>query len=135
MTTRAQAWARLPAELKYLRQWCVAGANKAPLSVGPDGKLFNASVTQPSQWMDFDTAAQVAFANGFDIGFVLHESDPYSCIDLDVKDAQNCPDKPELWTTPEQYDLFYRIMLGFDSYAEASRSGKGLHIWVRGNIW
>ncbi|QFR59654.1 hypothetical protein P6F33_gp53 [Pseudomonas phage Quinobequin-P09] len=34
MTTRAQAWARLPAELKYLRQWCVAGANKAPLSVG-----------------------------------------------------------------------------------------------------
>ncbi|WBQ35305.1 hypothetical protein [Pseudomonas phage pPA-3099-2aT.3] len=134
MTTRAHAWARLPAELKYLRQWCVAGANKAPLSVGPDGKLFNASVTQPSQWMDFDTAAQVAFANGYDIGFVLHESDPYSCIDLDVKDAQNCPDKPELWTTPEQYDLFYRIMQGFDSYAEASRSGKGLHIWVRGNI-
>lgn len=134
MTTRAHAWARLPAELKYLRQWCVAGANKAPLSVGPDGKLFNASVTQPSQWMDFDTAAQVAFANGYDIGFVLHESDPYSCIDLDVKDAQNCPDKPELWTTPEQYELFYRIMQGFDSYAEASRSGKGLHIWVRGNI-
>lgn len=134
MTTRAHAWARLPAELKYLRQWCVAGANKAPLSVGPDGKLFNASVTQPSQWMDFDTAAQVAFSNGYDIGFVLHESDPYSCIDLDVKDAQNCPDKPELWTTPEQYDLFYRIMQGFDSYAEASRSGKGLHIWVRGNI-
>lgn len=134
MTTRAQAWARLPAELKYLRQWCVAGANKAPLSVGPDGKLFNASVTQPSQWMDFDTAAQVAFANGFDIGFVLHESDPYSCIDLDVKDAQNCPDKPELWTTPEQFDLFYNIMKHFDSYAEASRSGKGLHIWVRGNI-
>lgn len=134
MTTRAQAWARLPAELKYLRQWCVAGANKAPLSVGPDGKLFNASVTQPSQWMDFNTAAQVAFANGYDIGFVLHESDPYSCIDLDVKDAQNCADKPELWTTPEQFDLFYRIMLGFDSYAEASRSGKGLHIWVRGNI-
>jgi len=84
--------------------------------------------------MDFDTAAQVAFANGYDIGFVLHESDPYSCIDLDVKDAQNCPDKPELWTTPEQYELFYRIMQGFDSYAEASRSGKGLHIWVRGNI-
>ncbi|MFA7523081.1 MAG: DUF3987 domain-containing protein [Halothiobacillaceae bacterium] len=134
MTTRAHAWARLPAELKYLRQWCVAGTNKAPLSVGPDGKLFNASVTQPSQWMDFDTAAQVAFANGYDIGFVLHESDPYSCIDLDVKDAQNCPDKPELWTTPEQYELFYRIMQGFDSYAEASRSGKGLHIWVRGNI-
>lgn len=134
MTTRAHAWARLPAELKYLRQWCIAGKDKAPLSAGPDGKLFNASVTQPSQWMDFDTAARIAYERGFDIGFVLHESDPYSCIDLDVKDVENCPDKPELWTTPEQYDLFYRVMLNFDSYTEASRSGKGLHIWVRGKI-
>lgn len=134
MTTRAQAWARLPAELRALHQWCVAGSSKAPLTVGPDGKLFNASVIQPSQWMDFNTAAQVALANNFDVGFMLHESDPYSCIDLDVKDAQNCPDKPELWTTPEQFDLFYRIMLNFDSYSEVSRSGKGLHVWVRGSI-
>lgn len=134
MTARAQAWARLPAELKYLRQWCVAGDNKAPLSVGPDGKIFNASVTQPSQWLDFETAARLAFENNYDIGFVLHESDPYTCIDLDVKDPTNAPDKPEKWTTPEQYDLFYRIMLNFDSYTESSRSGKGLHVWVRGKI-
>lgn len=152
MTTRAQSWARLPAELKYLRQWCVAGVDKAPMSVGPDGKLFNASDIKPSQWMDFEKACRVAYERkdlvtthtdkygrhisqiGLDIGFILHESDPYSCIDLDVKDAESDPGKPELWTTQERFDLFYRIMLSFDSYAEASRSGKGLHIWVRGNI-
>jgi hypothetical protein len=149
---RAGSCARLPAELKRLRQWCVAGASKAPLTA----ELFNASVTQPSQWMDYDAALAIATANvqlttthvvkkpgkvdrivsqvGLDIGFVLHETDPYSCIDLDVKDAQNCPNEPDLWTTPEQYDLFYRVMLGFDSYSEASRSGKGLHVWVRGKI-
>lgn len=134
MTTRAQAWARLPVELRYLRQWCLAGENKAPLSVGPDGKLFNASVTQPSQWLDFETAAKFALAYNYDVGFVLHQSDPFTCIDLDVKDAINAPDNPDKWTTPEQYDLFYRIMLGFDSYTESSRSGKGLHVWVKGKI-
>lgn len=152
MTTRASAWARLPAELKSLRQWCVAGASKAPLSVDPKGQLYNADVTNPSQWMDFNTACQLAYNNsnletthtysdgrtvsarGLDIGLVLHEDDPFTCIDLDVKDAENAPAKPQSWTTPEQYDRFYNIMKAFDSYTESSRSGKGLHIWVRGDI-
>lgn len=156
MSHKASAWARLPAELKYLRQWCIAGADKAPLSVGPDGKVFHASVTQPSQWLDFETAARAAYERrdvvtthvvqkagkpdrvitqqGFDIGFILHESDPYTCIDLDVKDSSNAPEEPEKWTTAEQFDLFYRIMLSFDSFTESSRSGKGLHVWVRGKI-
>lgn len=149
--TTVSSWAHLPAELKSLNQWCLAGADKAPLSVGPDNKLFNASVTAPSQWLDFNTALRVAQENqnlattaekdgvvinkvGLDIGFVIHESDPFCCIDLDVKDAVNCPKDPSKWTTPEQFDRYYKVMQHFDSYTESSRSGKGLHIWVRAQI-
>ena len=124
----------LPAELRELKQWCIAGYDKAPLSITANGTLIRASVTEPSQWLNFDTAVQIAQNYGLGVGFVLQESDPFSCIDLDVKDYETNPNDPNLWTTPEQFDLFYRIMLEFDSYTESSRSGKGLHIWLRGKI-
>ena len=130
--TGAPNWGRLPAELRQWRQWVVAGPDKAPLSVGPQG-LHNASVTDPQQWTDFATAAQAAHANGLHIGFVLHESDPYTCIDFDVKDSTNESD-PSKWTTPEQWNRFWEIAQSLDSYTETSRSGKGLHVWVRANI-
>jgi len=152
MTTKASAWARLPEELKELPQWAVAGASKAPLSVDANGKLFNTSVTRPSEWLTFDQAARLAWENrdlvtthvdkkgrtisktGLDVGFILNEADPLTCIDLDVKDYVSHPDEPELWTKPEQFDFYWNIVLHFDSYTERSRSGKGLHIWIKGKI-
>lgn len=133
MLIPASSWGRIPLELRERRQWAIAGADKQPLGVGPNGSLFAVKSTDPTQWLDFETAATAAHAAGLGIGYILHESDPYSCIDLDVKDATNEP-KPELWTTQQQYELFYRILQNFNSYAETSRSGKGLHIWVRGKI-
>ena len=47
---------RLPEGLKHPAQWALAGASKAPLSVGTDGKLYNASVTRPSEWLTFEQA-------------------------------------------------------------------------------
>ncbi len=38
------------------------------------------------------------------------------------------------WATPDQYELYQRIILNFASFTEYSRSGKGFHIWVKGNI-
>jgi primase-polymerase (primpol)-like protein len=137
MTTlllRAHLWAHLPVELKALRQWCIAGADKAPLTVDAAGRPYGASVNKPGEWLDFETACLAADYYRYDIGFVLHESDPYCCIDIDVKDAENAPDKPELWTTAEQFDVAYRILTEFKSYSERSRSGKGLHIWARAKI-
>jgi len=55
---------------------------------------------------------------------MLHESDPFACIDLDVKDE----------TTQEHVERFQKIVAAFDSYTERSRSGKGLHVWVEGKI-
>lgn len=152
MMQKAQLWGRLPADLKALPQWAVAGASKAPMALGADNKLRNVSVTRPSEWMSFDQACRVAWDNrelvtthtthdgrvitkvGLDIGFILVESDKFSCIDLDVKDATTHPDKPKLWTTPDDFQFYTNIVKHFDSYTERSTSGKGLHIWVEGNI-
>ena len=152
MSQRAAGWGTIPEEMKLFAQWCVAGASKAPMSIDADGRLFNASVTQPSQWMTFEKAATYAWENasvvtkhvdregrvieqtGYDVGFVLHEADPFTCIDLDVKDATSHPDKPTLWTTAEQFDRYSAIINQFDSYTEWSRGGKGVHVWVKGNV-
>lgn len=122
----------LPEELKWVTQWCIAGPDKAPYSVGQNG-LFNADVTNPKQWLDFETALEVAQQVNGGIGYVLAENDSYTCIDLDVKDKDNEQD-PTKWTSQEQFNRFWAIVQAFDSYTERSRSGKGLHIWVRGNI-
>lgn len=152
MTTRASAWARLPVELKAYPQWAVAGASKAPLSVDASGKLFNTAVNRPSEWLSFERAAQLAWDNrelitthtnklgqtvtqtGLDIGFILNADDPFTCIDLDVKDATTHPGEPALHTTQAHWDLYNSIVRELDTYTELSRSGKGVHLWAKGNI-
>lgn len=137
---QASNWARLPAELKALRQWCVAGADKSPQVAGPKG-FFNVGDTEKwrDQWLSFDQAASQAYAHGRHIGFVLTSSDPFCCVDLDVCDAQSQQEKgepidPTKWTTQEQLNRYWNIVQRFDSYTEKSRSGKGLHIWVQGHL-
>jgi hypothetical protein len=149
--TIGQYWMRIPAELRALPQWVLAGADKVPLSIR-DGKLFATSATRPSEWMSFEAAANAAWERrdvvtthvtkegvtitrvGYDLGFVLHEADPFSCIDLDVKDAETHPAKPDVWTSPDDFQRFVSIIDTFGSYTERSRSGKGIHVWIRGNI-
>ncbi len=124
-----ERWGHLPAALRDRPQWVLAGADKRPLTA--DGRA--ASSTDPNTWTDFDTACRAAAAKGLHIGYMLHESDPFACIDLDVKDFENEPDSQK-WTTPEQFKRFEKIVAAFDSYTERSRSGKGLHVWVEGKI-
>lgn len=152
MTGTAGAFERLPEELKLLPQWALAGASKAPQSVDANGKLYAAAVTRPSEWLSFDAACYWAYVFrehvtthidkkgreitqvGMNIGFILNEADPFTCIDLDVKDAVSNPDEPDVWTPPERFDFYWRIVEHFNSYTELSRSGKGLHAWVKGKI-
>jgi len=110
----------LPAELRERAQWCVAGHDKRPLTA--DGRA--ASSTDPSTWTDFETACRAAVASGLGVGFMLYADDPFTCIDLDVKE-----------TTSEQVLAGYNWLIReSDSYTERSRSGRGTHIWFRGNI-
>lgn len=58
------------------------------------------------------------------MGFYLMPSDPFCCIDMDIKDE---------WTVEEREAAtirYQKITEMFYSYTEASRSGNGLHLWV-----
>ncbi|UPT53025.1 DNA replication licensing factor [Hafnia phage yong3] len=123
-----------PAEIKAFPQWAVAAANKCPLVYDPDlGKLIAADTTDPDMLMTFDSAVACAAHYGMPyVGFVLTDNDPYCCIDLDVKNQTNEAD-PKKWTTPEQLNRFTQIMTTFDTYTEVSRSGLGVHLWLKGD--
>lgn len=134
----APLWAHIPVELTTRAQWCIAGPDKAPHAVGPNG-LYRASVTDPRTWMTFNAAATYAHAQGLHIGYVISDNDPYACIDLDVCDADSQARKGQpidqtKWTTAQEFDRYWSIVQHFDSYTERSTYGKGLHIWVTANI-
>lgn len=148
----ASTWYQIPRELQERPQWAVAGASKAPMAVGPQGGLRLVSVTEPSSWMTFEQACNIAWANretvtthvtsdgvtvrqhGMDIGYILNAADPFTCIDLDVKDAETTPNDPSKWTTADAFQRYISIIETLDSYTERSKSGKGIHVWVKGNI-
>lgn len=132
--TQPPMWGRLPEELRLLRQWLVAAPDKAPLSINAQGQFYNGSSTDRATWLDFDTCANAAYNAGLHIGFVFSADDPYCCVDFDVKDFTTHPDKPEVWTKPEEYSEFLRWAQHLNSYTERSRSGKGLHLIARANI-
>ena len=117
-------WLNLPHELRKRGQWLVS-VGKVPHTHSEGNKLVPASVTDPAHWLTFNDAMTIAGWRGDrGIGYVLSADDPFTCIDLDVKDH----------TTPEQMELFRRMLYGFDTYAERSLSGRGLHLWCRGKV-
>lgn len=94
----------------------------------------HANVNDPSTWCPFDTAI-AALSTGWwaGIGFVLTDKDPFGFIDLD---SPKYPDGSPM--TGSDYDTAmarqYAIFEEFNSYAELSPSGNGLHIIIKGSI-
>lgn len=119
-------WLRLPEEMRRRRQWAVS--TLMPL---PDGKVDKAprnpttrelaSAVDPSSWGTFEEAVNSGLPG---IGYMLSEDDPFTIIDLD--------DKGDL--TDEMIARHRKIYSVFDSYAESSQSGNGVHIILRGKI-
>lgn len=115
-----EQWASIPQGLRERPQWCMAAPDKTPRK--PDGSY--ASSTNPATWTDFDTACAAASQRGWHVGYMLHEADPFTCIDFDIK-----PDSP-----PDFIQHCTDMIDAFDSYTERSRSGIGYHIWVEGDV-
>jgi hypothetical protein len=135
----------IPEEMRWDRSWCLAGPDdsgkyKAPHAAGPKG-IFKIKPTNNLHWKDFETVREQAEQHApCGIGFILAKTDCYTCIDLDIKNGHNYPDKidsngkPIEWTSEEDIARFLKIISHFDSYTERSASGQGYHIWIRGAI-
>ena len=126
-------WDKIPSDLSSLNQWLLADKKGAPCDI----HLRNVSLAECSNFLSYQEAATAAKSLGAMIGFVITESDPFTCIDIDVIDEERQRSKgqqinPTKWSTPEDFDRYWRIVQKFDSYTERSRSGKGLHVWLRG---
>src|SRR5574338_20761 len=122
-------WMNIPLDLRNLHQWAICAGDKIPRNTV--GTPIN--VSDPTQFMTFESAANAAFSRGWNVGFILSENDPFTCLDLDVKDQSNCADRSK-WTPQNTHDLYWRIIQSLNSYTEYSRSGKGFHIWVRAKV-
>lgn len=129
----------LPEELYWTPQWCVAsqdvitGKYRIPSTVH-NGHLRAADPTDPRTWCDMQEVRDFVEAHPvFGLGFVLSPTDPYTCIDLDIKNANNEPDKSK-WTSQADIERCHHIIATFNSYTERSASAQGYHIWVRGRI-
>lgn len=133
----------IPEELRQLRQWVVwrlekregKKPTKVPYSPWPNGG--KASVVNWGSWGTFDQAVAAPLncvepcdsslpieQTGFSgIGFVFTANDPYCGIDLDDTHGDQ-----------EAYQRQLRVFTEFNSYAELSPSGAGMHIIIKGSV-
>lgn len=125
-------YARIPDELKALRQWVcwrneeridqhgAITTTKVPINARSRSGA-KASSTAPATWSTFEKAVKSANERAHDgIGFVFTRDDPYVGIDLDANydGAENAID----------------VVEAFGSYAETSPSGTGIHIVGRATL-
>lgn len=131
-------FSKIPNDLKSRRQWALSGENKAPLSTN-GSNVFNISVTDSTYLLTFEEAIHYSKILNLNFGYVLSKDDPFTCIDLDVIDEESQKRKLQpidktKWTTQDHFDRYWSIVQNLNSYTEHSKYGKGVHIWVRGNI-
>ena len=129
---RQHRFANCPAEMRLFAQWVVwkyverSGDKPTKVLFSPKHGL-SASVTNPQSWATYYEAVATYERGGYDgIGFVLTERDPYCFIDLD--------DTSKFSNFAELFDRQDRIYRAFQSYAELSPSGAGLHIITKGSV-
>lgn len=111
----------IPEELKRLNQWvCVSEGSKVPMqAMFP----FPASSTNPNTWASFKDAVSAVKAGLYDyIGFVFNDN---GIVGIDLDDAL-AHDR----ISPLATDIFEACR----SYTEVSKSGEGLHLFVKGDI-
>lgn len=119
---------QVPEKLLRYEQWVCwravrRGGHVGKIPVDPTTSSY-ASVSDPETWSDFQQARRTATREGLGVGFVLSDHDNIVFIDLD-----HCRD-------PARDRLFpgaRRIVRGFDSFAEYSPSGEGVHVLIEGS--
>lgn len=124
----ASLYTNLPAELRLLKQWIlwkyedVGAAKPTKVPYTPKGTL--ADVTKSTSWSNFDDVFNTSQLGGYNgIGFVFTRNDPYCFIDLDDAEGDSAILERHL-----------KVYHEFETYAEVSPSGKGLHLICKGAV-
>ena len=115
-------YANIPVELRRLHQWvCVSSDRKVPMQAFG---FAPASSTNPATWSSFEDAVLAVKLGLYDyIGFVFADN---SIVGIDIDDGYT----PEGFVTSLAADIITRCT----SYTEKSKSGRGFHIFVKGDI-
>ena len=115
-------YCNIPEELRRLNQWvCAYEGSKVPMQAT---NPFPASSTNPATWSSFEEAVGAVKAGAYDyIGFVFNDNGIVG-IDIDDGYTDNGCLSP----------LAIEIIDECRSYTEKSKSGRGFHIFVKGDI-
>lgn len=112
----------IPEELKNLNQWvCTKGDSKVPRRAYMDGA---ASSTDESTWSSFDMARS-SVENGYNdyVGFVFNDN---GIVGIDIDDGYA--------EDGFMSELAADIIGKCESYTEKSKSGRGFHILLKGDL-
>ena len=112
----------IPEELKDRIQWvCAVGDSKIPIDAFYG---YNASSTDPNTWSSFETAARKVQEGKYDyVGFVFNDN---GIVGIDIDDGYDS----EGFLSPLATDIIGTCK----SYTEKSKSGRGFHILLRGDL-
>lgn len=112
----------IPIELRKLNQWvCTKGDSKIPMNFNTSSP---ASSTDPSTWCSFYTAFNSIKDGIYDyLGFVFNDN---GIVGIDIDDGY---DEDGFLS-----DIAVDIISKCKSYTEKSKSGRGFHILVKGDL-
>ena len=112
----------IPEDLKKLNQWVCANENsKVPMQAN---RPYAASSTDPTTWASFEDALWAVEHGYYDyLGFVFNDN---GIVGIDIDEGLTQGGRVSL--------LAADIIHACRSYTERSRSGRGFHIFVRGDI-
>ena len=113
---------KIPKELTDRIQWvCTKGDSKIPIDPFYG---YNASSTKEETWSSFSTAKRRVEEGTYDyVGFVFNDN---GIVGIDIDDGYD----QEGFLTPLASDIIGVC----ESYTERSRSGRGVHILLKGDI-
>ena len=112
----------IPQELRVLKQWVCANENsKVPMQATCDSP---ASSTNPATWASFEDALWAVEHGYYDyLGFVFNDN---GIVGIDIDDGYDSEGKIST--------VAYDILSNCRAYTESSKSGRGFHVFVKGDI-
>lgn len=126
----------IPAELRALPQWVAAGSDKIPVNPRTGQRA------DPANPATGGTFAEAIGCGMKHVGFILGANDPFTIVDLDdpferVIKGVKSPIKEgdaDFSEALERAERHTKIYESFNTYAELSQSGRGVHLVMTGNI-